>query len=146
MRPSLFRETMPMPSFQFAPSPRKRVTGRFITRVRRELQKAFLEEKEARGITQAKLARILGVNRAVVCRQLAGTANLTLRTLGDYAWALERDLNFSMPKLASAVDANHSAVPLDTSALPTTPHLVDQSPAQTVSSQPNVLPTMAAAG
>jgi len=87
-----------MTSFQFAPDRRKRIAGRFFARVRRELQKAFMEEKETRGLTQAQLARQLGVNRAAVCRQLAGTSNLTLRTLADYAWAMDRDLVFSMPR------------------------------------------------
>jgi transcriptional regulator with XRE-family HTH domain len=98
---------MKMTSYQFAPSPRKRITGCFLARVRRELQKAFLEEKEARGVTQAKLARELGVDRAVVCRQLAGTSNLTLRTIADYAWALQRDLIFEMPKPSAALGVNH---------------------------------------
>src|SRR5579885_2841820 len=94
-----------MMSFQFAPDRRKRIAGRFFARVRRELQKACLEEKTERGVTQAQLARDLGVDRAVVCRQLAGTSNLTLRTLADYAWALNRDLVFYMPKRDAG--ANH---------------------------------------
>ena len=95
-----------MTSFQFAPSPRKRKVARFITRVRRELQKAFMEEKAARGLTQAKLARTLGSHRSIVCRQLAGSANLTLRTLADYAWALDRDLLFSLEKPSVSVGSN----------------------------------------
>jgi DNA-binding XRE family transcriptional regulator len=94
-----------MMSFRFAPDRRKRVTGRFFARVRRELQKAFMEEKKERGLTQSQLARELGVDRAVVCRQLSGTSNLTLRTLADYAWAMNRDLIFAMPKHDAG--ANH---------------------------------------
>lgn len=107
-----------MPSFQFAPSPRKRTVGRFITRVRRELQKAFVEEKKSRGITQAELARSLGVDRAVVCRQLAGSSNLTLRTIADYAWALHRDLVFAMSKPVIATGANHQSNPSDVGTPP----------------------------
>ena len=95
-----------MTSFQFAPTPRKRKVARFIRRVRRELQKAFIEEKTARGLTQAELARTLGINRSLVCRQLAGSANLTLRTIGDYAWALDRDPNFSLDRSAPPVGSN----------------------------------------
>jgi transcriptional regulator with XRE-family HTH domain len=95
-----------MISFRFAPDLRKRIAGRFFARVRRELNKAFMEEAADRGLTQAELARKLGVDRSVVCRQLSGTANLTMRTLADYAWALDRDLDFSMPKRESAAN-NH---------------------------------------
>jgi transcriptional regulator with XRE-family HTH domain len=130
-----------MSSFQFAPSPRKRVTGRFLTRVHRELQKAYMEEKDARGITQAKLARKLGVHRAVVCRQLAGTANLNLRTLADYAWALDRDINFSMPKRAAATGTNYPVV-ADTSA---EPDIADKEEPQPVSGYSSVTTEIAAA-
>jgi hypothetical protein len=99
-----------MPSYQFAPSLRKRIGARFLTRVRRELQKAFMEEKASRGMTQAELARILGIDRAVVCRQLAGTSNLTLRTLADYAWALQREPVFALQKRAGALTTNYSGV------------------------------------
>jgi hypothetical protein len=95
-----------MTSYHFAPDRRKRTVARFITHVRRELQKAFLEEKAKRGVTQAQLARTLGTDRAVVCRQLSGSANLTLRTLADYAWALERDLVFAMPAHVFGVGTN----------------------------------------
>jgi transcriptional regulator with XRE-family HTH domain len=105
-----------MTSFQFAPDRRTRIAGRFFARVRRELQKAFLEGKADHGLTQAKLARKLGVDRAVVCRQLAGTANITLRTLADYAWAMDRDLVLSMPKHDGG--ANNYAAPED--SVPTT--------------------------
>lgn len=94
-------------SYRFAPDARKRKTARFITKVRRELQKAYMEEKASRGISQADLARLMGVNRAVVCRQLAGSSNLTLRTIADFAWALNRDLEFRMPKRVAGAGTNH---------------------------------------
>ncbi len=97
-----------MPSYQFAPSARKRKTAKFMTRVLRELQKAYMEEKAERGLTQAHLARLLGVHRAVVCRQLAGSGNLTLRTIADYAWALRRSPEFSMSKPALPDGTNRS--------------------------------------
>ncbi len=96
-----------MTSYRFAPNLRKRVAGRFFTRVRRELQKAFIEEKASRNLTQAELARQLGTARSTVCRQLAGSENLTLRTLADYAWALDRDIVFEMQKKAKAAGDNY---------------------------------------
>ncbi len=92
------------------------MAARFLTRVRREMQRAFLEAKESSGVTQAQLARKLGVGRAVVCRQLAGTASLTLRTIADYAWALDRDLIFEMPprRFADTASSEDNATPKET--------------------------------
>jgi len=103
-----------MTSYQFAPNPRKRTVGRFLTRVRRELQKAFAEEKASRGLTQAQIARELGVHRAVVCRQLAGTENIELRTLADYAWVFKRDIQFSMPQM----EETRNVAPVPTENMP----------------------------
>lgn len=85
-----------MTSFQIDIDPRKRKRGRFINKVRKELQKAVAETLEQQGATQADLARLLGVNRSVLSRRLNGSANLTLSSIADLAWALDRDLNFSL--------------------------------------------------
>lgn len=61
--------------------------ARFIGKVRRQLKQAFAEAKK-NGVTQADVARKLGVDPAVITRQLNGTANLTLATIGDLSWAL----------------------------------------------------------
>lgn len=61
---------------------------RFIGRVRRQLKQAFADAKK-RGVSQADVARKLSVDPAVITRQLNGTANLTLATIGDLAWALD---------------------------------------------------------
>lgn len=95
-----------MPSYQFTLDPRRRFLGRTIASVRRELQHAYAEEKVARKFTQAELARVLEVNRSVVNRQLMGTANLTVKSLADLAWALGRRLVISFPKPEEKAGAN----------------------------------------
>jgi transcriptional regulator with XRE-family HTH domain len=70
------------------------------------VQKAFAEEKAARNLTQAEIARALGVDRSVINRQLMGTENLTVRRIGELAWALGRDLNFSLTKPVARMHCN----------------------------------------
>lgn len=99
-----------MTSYQFKLDQRRRFVGRRIAAVRRELQKAFIEEKRTRKFTQAELARVLGVNRSVVNRQLMGTANLSVKSLADLAWALGRDFVVGFPKRKVAVGSNASPI------------------------------------
>lgn len=53
---------------------------------------ALLEAMEAQGITKAELAERLGCSRAYVTQLLGGTRNMTLRSLADLAWALDKRL------------------------------------------------------
>ncbi|MGE5514334.1 MAG: hypothetical protein ACM31D_00775 [Bacteroidota bacterium] len=66
---------------------REQRRARFVGRVRRQLKIAFAEAKK-RDVSQADVARTLDVDPAVITRQLNGSANLTLATIGDLAWAL----------------------------------------------------------
>lgn len=93
-------------SYRYSIAPKSKKVGRFLGQVRRELQKAFLEEKKARGLTQAQIARELGVDRSVVNRQLSGTENLTLRRLGEYGFIFGRDPHFSLKKPVMPAGAN----------------------------------------
>src|SRR5215207_7949803 len=80
-------------SYQLKVSPKNRTAARFITKVVKELQGAFAEEKKRHGITQQSVARALDVDRSAVNRALMGR-NLTLRTVGELIWALGRDYEF----------------------------------------------------
>lgn len=79
-------------SYQMRNDPRARKAGRFIHRVQKELQNAFV----ASGMKQQEIAEKLGVNRSVVNKRLLGEANLTLRTIADLAWAMGADIEFSL--------------------------------------------------
>lgn len=77
-----------MSSFQITITPSKRAAGRFISRVRRLIQKTLSEESQKRGLTQSDIARSLKVNRSVINREIRGTKDITLGRVGELAWAL----------------------------------------------------------
>jgi plasmid maintenance system antidote protein VapI len=72
--------------------------ARFVGDVREELLLAFLEEMSERGLKKSDIARLLGVHRSAITRILNGSAPLELRTIGQLAWALERNPEFKLSK------------------------------------------------
>lgn len=74
-------------------------------RVRRELLRAVTEEKQA-GLTQQELARRLQSGRSNINRQLSGEAEITLRSLADLAWALDREITFELRRPDDAAGQN----------------------------------------
>lgn len=100
-----------MTSFQIAISPSKRAAGRFISRVRRSLQRALVEEGNVSGINQSRVANAIGVHRSVISRELNGTQDITLGRVAELAWALGREIEF---------DLVVQKAPAGTNALPTT--------------------------
>jgi ribosome-binding protein aMBF1 (putative translation factor) len=91
--------------FRFDIDARSRSAGRFIGRVRRELLRAITEEKRA-GLTQQELARRLESQRSNVNRQLSGEAEITLRSLAELAWALDREIAFELRRPDNAAGQN----------------------------------------
>ena len=75
-------------SYELKISPKDRAAGRFIGAVRKSLILAALQEKKESGLSQAVVAQKLGVHRSVINRLLRGSANLTLRSVAEIAWAL----------------------------------------------------------
>ncbi len=53
------------------------------------------ELMERKGVTRAELARRIGKSKAFVTQILRGSRNMTLRTLADFAWALETRVRLS---------------------------------------------------
>jgi|ERR1700736_3179574 len=98
-----------MPSFQASITPSKRAAGRFVSRVRRALQKALAEEASKSGITQSDLARAIGVNRSVIHRELRGHADLTLGRIAELAWALGRRPTLELTQPTTPRGSNLSA-------------------------------------
>jgi hypothetical protein len=96
-----------MPSFRIAIEPNRRAAARFVGQVRRALQKAFVEEQQARGLTQAEIARELKVHRSVINRELKGFKDMTLGRVGELSWAMGRKASFSADELVQSVGANH---------------------------------------
>jgi hypothetical protein len=97
-------------SFRLSISKTKSAGGRFIAHVRRELQKALVEEHAASGMTQADIARTLGVNRSVIHRQILGVENMTLVRVGEISGALGRVPRFFLDKPAQAKEGSNEIV------------------------------------
>lgn len=98
-------------SYELKIDPKKRAASRFIGKVRKALVLAVLDEKKANGINQQKLAVALGVNRSVINRMLKGESNLTLRSVGELAWALGYEPEITMKrKSAATIASNHPVV------------------------------------
>lgn len=76
---------------------RERAFARLIGDIRHELNQALAEEGAKRGLTQAKIAELLGKNKSFVSRKFNGTSNMTLETLADLAYALDRPIRISLP-------------------------------------------------
>lgn len=95
-------------SFRISITPSRRAAGRFISLVRRELQKAVAEEESrgGDGIKQADIARAIGVNRSVINRELRGHADITMGRIGEIAWALGRRPKFELEKIEVAPGCN----------------------------------------
>ena len=85
-----------MTSFQIAISPSKRAAGRFISGVRRSLQRALVEESELNGTNQSRVAHEIGVHRSVISRELNGRQDITLGRVAELAWALGREIEFTL--------------------------------------------------
>ena len=102
-------------SFRITISPEDQAAGRFVSRVRRELQKALAEEARKRGLTQSDLARAIGVNRSVISRELRGHKDLSLSRVAELAWALGRRPVFELVEAVPA-QAETSLVPEEAGA------------------------------
>ena len=79
-------------SYRMRLSKRSRNAGRFISRVHEEIQRAF----SSSGMKQNEVAEKLEINRSVVNRQLQGHSNLTLRSIADLAWAMDKKIVFKI--------------------------------------------------
>jgi transcriptional regulator with XRE-family HTH domain len=89
--------------------------------VRDELLTALAEERERRNLTRARVAALIGKDKGFVSRKLNGIGNMTLRTLADLAWALDRPIRIRLPnrmglgggnaRATDAANAHHVASP-----------------------------------
>jgi transcriptional regulator with XRE-family HTH domain len=100
-------------SLQITITDKERAAGRFVSRVRRALQKALAEERAKTGITQSDIARKIGVNRSVISREIRGHKDLTLSRVAEIASALGRRPSFELLEVMTQQGAN---VPLATAS------------------------------
>ncbi len=87
-----------MSSLKFRISPRRRKFVHLAGKIQDELQKAFAEEHEKNGLTKSEVAQSLGTHKSFITRKLNGTSNMTIETLADFAWALNREIHFCLAR------------------------------------------------
>ncbi|WP_158047079.1 helix-turn-helix transcriptional regulator [Skermanella pratensis] len=88
---------------------RRRSYLRLVSEIKHVLAQALAEEQERRGLTMAEMARILEVDRSHISRKLSGETNMTLETLADLAYALDRPVQISLLPRPVRHDVNHGA-------------------------------------
>jgi hypothetical protein len=124
-------------SFQITISPSRRAAARFVTAVRRAIQKAYVEEQKA-GLTQTAIARALGVHRSVINRELRGRKDMTIGRVAELAWAMGRVPSFTMPKKTAVLNSN--LPPVSTISANSIATHVAGGPASVVPANNNMLP------
>lgn len=92
---------------------RRRTYVRLIGEIRHALNQALAEESVKRGLTCTGIARVLGKHKSAISRKFNGTSNMTLETLADLAFALDRPVKVLLPARggAAAANSNHPPVP-----------------------------------
>src|SRR5262245_2567102 len=116
IHPSLSQEMIPVSSFQISITPSRRVAARFVSHVRRSLQKALVKESRKSGLTQSAIARALGVHRSVINRELRGYKDITLGRVAELAYALGRTPHFELLERSALGGSNVQAVTVSTSS------------------------------
>ncbi len=75
-------------SYQLKIDPKARKAAKFIAQLQKKIQSELIES----GMTQQEVAEVLGVDRSVVNRRLKGSANLTARSIAEFAFAFGKDV------------------------------------------------------
>lgn len=92
-------------SYQMRNDARSRKAGRFIARVHKKIQNAVVRS----GLKQNEIALKLDLDRSIVNRRILGQTNLTLRSIADFAWALDHDIVFDLVPRATGPEVNRPA-------------------------------------
>lgn len=82
--------------------PKSRQSAKFISGLQKKIQKALLDS----GKSQQEIASILGVDRSVVNRRLKGSANLTARSIAEFAYAFDKDVEIEFVEKDAAALTN----------------------------------------
>ena len=112
-----------MPSFRTTVSPSRRAASRFVTDVRRSIQRALESEKKKGGVTQSQIARAIDVHRSVINREVRGFNDIGLSRIGEIAWALGKEPKFTLvdrtDKPGQSASSVHGVTPERASSTPT---------------------------
>jgi transcriptional regulator with XRE-family HTH domain len=91
-------------SYQIKVDAKSRKAARFISRLQKVIQKTLIES----GKTQQEVAMLLDVDRSVVNRRLKGNANLTARSIAEFAYAFDKEIVFDLVDRNLAEHSNAS--------------------------------------
>ncbi len=86
-----------MPSSSLHVGKRRRTYLRLLSEITHAINRALVEEFRARGLTQTQMAKTLGVDKSFISKKLSGEGNMTLETLADLAFALDRPVMVQLP-------------------------------------------------
>lgn len=103
-----------MPSSKFNIDKRRRTYVRLIGDITHRLNEALHEEHERRGLTRTQIAATLGTNKSFVTRKLDGRGNMTLETLADLAYALDRSVAIELRSRAPRDGSNFPILQMPT--------------------------------
>lgn len=83
-------------SFKLGLNPRDKASGRFISKTHRALSNAAALQMQRNSVSQKDIAAQLDLDKSTVSKTLNGEANLTLKTISDFSWALgmRPEINF----------------------------------------------------
>jgi transcriptional regulator with XRE-family HTH domain len=79
-----------------------------IGTIQHALHQALAEEQGRTGLTQSGMAGILDVSKSFVSRKMNGTSNMTLETLADLAFALDRVVKVELLSRVAPLGSNHA--------------------------------------
>lgn len=110
---------------------RRRTYVRLLGEIQHALLEALEEENQGRHLTRAEIARILGKSKSFVTRKLDGERNMTLQSLADLAFALDRPVKVALPSRKPPVGSNrvHTKVEAGTSKPPKSGEIEQMLPA-----------------
>ena len=96
-----------MPSSKFEIDTRRKTYVRLVGEISHQLNTALHEEHERRGLTRTHMAEILNTNKSFITRKLDGRSNMTLETLADIAFALDRVVHVQLISRMPPPGSNH---------------------------------------
>ncbi|WP_354669149.1 helix-turn-helix transcriptional regulator [Rhizobium sp. S163] len=79
-------------SFRFDVGARARSASRLIGNIRSDIIAAVVRHRTAENVSQQRLAESIGISRADLNSYLSGQKDLTLRSLADIAFALNKEI------------------------------------------------------
>lgn len=106
MNPNVVKVESTQMSYRLKLDGKSRKAAKFIS----HLQKKIQSELVASGMTQQEVAEKLGVDRSVINRRLKGSANLTARSIAEFAEAFEKDLEVNFVTRAKGYGSNTTEV------------------------------------